>query len=94
LPNESTNGQYPGFAKVLKMRYNLKSTYGNPDKIVLDWEKEFIRNIQNLKDSSEFSQVLNSSEENEIFKSLRITYAASHSLGNLKLIICLDLNKA
>lgn len=75
LFNESQNGKYPAYAKAIKLRYNLKSTYENPDKIVIEWEKELLKNIQNVVNSQPACD-----PSNKYLKSIKITYGTSQSL--------------
>lgn len=82
LFNESQNGKFPGYARAIKIRYNLKSTFENADENVIEWEKEFLKNIKNLlRLGSEKEHMCVAKNEKSILNTLKMTYGTSQSLN-------------
>lgn len=81
--NESNNRKTPGSARILKLRYNLKSDFENADEAVRKWERKFIQLVQSLVDPSkeitdlDFTIKESCRNKNQPFQ---ISFASSQSL--------------
>lgn len=72
--DSSRNGTEPGYAKLVKLRYNLKDHFENAGDDVKNWEHKFINLIKNL--------TVNNSDCNDKDGFFKISYGTSHSLDN------------
>lgn len=74
--NESDGGRVPGFARAVKLRYNLKSDFENIEPDVKLWELEFLKHIRELYASRDALGCVLFNER----RALKISFAASQSL--------------
>ena len=88
--NQSQNGSVPGYARTLKLRYNLKSNLENADPLIKKWELEFLRVVRDyLKTSANENIRAECSPDTK----LRLSYATSQSIDlEIEANIQLDTN--
>ena len=82
--NEDSNSSEIGYARVVKLRYSLKSHFENADPDVVLWEAEFVKNmlglIENTIDLNEQCQLQSRKNDKSILKNLRVTFSTSQSM--------------
>ncbi|RNA30704.1 Patched domain-containing 3 [Brachionus plicatilis] len=72
--NESNDGKEAGFARLVKLRYNLKDNADSAQSAVINWELQFLKLMKNLTNGPK-----ECNDKNGMFK---ISYAASQSLDS------------
>lgn len=87
--NESDNEREAGYARLLKLRYNLKSYFENADESVKLWELELLKELKRLAATSNSDGCI----EFDGKRLFRISYATSQSLDlEMAENIALDTN--